>query len=115
MTRSRLRAIMTWLVIIVNILVGAALADDITTIERIKHRQRCLTLLNFPVGKIDGVVGPNTVVAYRNFARTHFGPHWETVPVDTRNGFLEMLCALTAAAYEQDAGVLLDRLKKQDF
>jgi peptidoglycan hydrolase-like protein with peptidoglycan-binding domain len=36
--------------------------------------QACLTSLGFPVGPIDGKVGPQTIRAFQAWKRSRFGP-----------------------------------------
>lgn len=70
--------IVIWLA--AGVLLIVATAEAAASVD-ITLTQACLAALGFPVGPIDGKIGPQTIRAYRAWERSRFGalgPHLPT-------------------------------------
>jgi len=63
--------------------------------KNVEDNQYCLTLLGYPVGKIDGIAGRQSITAFTNHMVETFGPNWVTVPEETRHAYMSLHCRLT--------------------
>jgi len=69
----------------------AARPEDITL------TQACLAALGFPVGPIDGKIGPQTIRAYQAWERSRFGALGPHLPTERKAERLAQECPIDLA------------------